>query len=165
MRGSRYGSSSCSVADNLYVFCGISNGKSLNTIEKLPIFAPSYEQLQQEWVLIPAANVAPSLSARSYPIACPLSHTNILILGGLHEERHLQSDILVFNTETEKVNKIANDEQAKRIVLRSNHNAPYATLNSKIVVFAEGDQHATHLIEYTFGEASVKKLQEIKIAY
>ena len=105
--------SSCFLGGYIYVIGGQGHyNQDLRTIEKLRIKSSLREQKQQNWQKIQTSNLAGDyFSPRSFPIACTISPTQILIMGGANE-RDLR-DTLVLDVEANQVGAVALKGQTK----------------------------------------------------
>ena len=99
--------SSCFLGGYIYVIGGQGHyNQDLRTIEKLRIKSSLREQKQQNWQKIQTSNLSGDyFSPRSFPIACPISPTQILIMGGANE-RDLRGT-LVLDVEANQVGAVA----------------------------------------------------------
>ena len=52
------------------------------------------------------ANIAPELTPRESVVACPLSKTQILIMGGYEGRSVYKNDVFLFDTESEHVEQV-----------------------------------------------------------
>ena len=79
--------SSCAMHDDVYVFCGWNGSEYLNSIE---MFKSSQENALWEIFSIDA------ISCRNSPVVCPLSDTELLIMGGYAGANYL-NDVLILD--------------------------------------------------------------------
>ena len=98
--------SSCVVGSKVYIFGGEDvDGSLINTIESYDVEGPAKEEGEAAWDRINLEAVTP----RIYSIVCPLTQSDAVIMGGDFKAKggwHLYADVLIFNTETKKAERI-----------------------------------------------------------
>ena len=98
MREERSFVSSCSLGGYIYVINGKNKyGKTSKIIEKLPVKLSLSEQKQQVWQSIPVSNFRREFTPRILSIACPITSTQILIMGGKAMYGEMQNDVFLFD--------------------------------------------------------------------
>ena len=65
------------------------------------------DQKKQVWQLIPTENVHPYILTRTSPVVFPLSSSHIAVLGGSVGIGDPNDIFMMFNTESEQVEKVA----------------------------------------------------------
>ena len=140
----RQSCSSCVVNGHIYVFCGYnSTHRYLRSVEKLDL-SKSDDQL--EWKIIPYANLCSEFIARTCPLVCQLSSTEVLIMGGRSNGK--QNDTFVMQIESDKIEHIATVGPLK---FWSDNNAIFSVSDDKIMALIYGNDRKAHLMEYTRG--------------
>ena len=96
----RMGSSGCTLADSIYVFCGYNGARVIESIEVLDVALHFYRRTAK-WNLV--TPVTESLTACSCPAVAKFSDTQIIILGGSGgAEKLVQTFDIQSNTVTKK---------------------------------------------------------------
>ena len=136
--------SSCMISGWIYTFCGYdANGNNLKSVEKLEVFADIDEQNTTVWQQIPFARIADDFTPRYQTVVCPISDTEIVIMGG-YNGRWL-SDAFVLDISSDKLRKVV---QEAPLSFKSYNNASVRTSAETVVALVDDDSFKPKFIEF-----------------